>query len=153
VDTVTPETRSRIMAAVPQVDSQPELTVRRMLHAMGYRFRLHRRELPGTPDIVLPRLRKVIFVHGCYWHRHGCRKTTSPTSNVAFWETKFAANRSRDRRVIRELQRLGWDSLVVWQCQLARHQWLLERLLFFLSQPPVAIPGASPQQPPTLLSR
>ena len=132
MDTVTPEVRSRIMAAVPQANSQPELTVRRMLHAMGYRFRLHCRDLPGTPDIVLPRHRKIIFVHGCYWHRHGCSRTTTPSSNINFWERKFAANRARDKNVIRKLGDRGWAVLVVWECQVSRLDELREALTSFL---------------------
>jgi DNA mismatch endonuclease (patch repair protein) len=121
-----------MMAAVPTSDSRPEIAVRRVLHAMGYRFTLHRKSLPGRPDIVLPRHRKVIFVHGCYWHRHGCPKTTSPTTNTIFWAEKFAANRSRDRRVIRELARLGWKSLVVWECQVEKPARMRSRLISFL---------------------
>ena len=138
MDIVTPQVRSKMMAAVPQADSTPEIAVRLMIHAMGYRFRLRRRDLPGTPDIVLPRLRKVIFVHGCYWHRHGCRRTTSPRSNSEFWQAKFAANRARDRKVIRQLRELGWDSLVVWECQVRRPGWTRERLISFLQRRPTA---------------
>jgi DNA mismatch endonuclease (patch repair protein) len=123
------------MAAVPQANSKPELAVRRMIHALGYRFRIHRRDLPGTPDIVLPRHRKVVFVHGCYWHRHGCKKTTSPSSNSSFWEKKFAENRARDSWVVSELERLGWRSLVIWECQVARRDWLLDQLVSFLTEP------------------
>src|SRR5262249_55708526 len=121
-----------MMAAVPQSNSKPEIILRQVIHAMGYRFRLHRRDLPGSPDIVLPRLRKVVFVHGCFWHRHGCRKTTTPTTNPAFWAQKFESNRARDRRVVRELKRLGWESLVVWECQLDSPNRTLRRLISFL---------------------
>ena len=123
-----------MMAAVPQANTKPELIVRRMVHALGYRFRLHRRDLPGRPDIVLPRLKKVIFVHGCFWHRHGCRRTTTPESNMEFWQTKFADNKKRDRRVIRELRWLGWVALVVWECQTQRPTWLIGRLERFLGE-------------------
>ena len=132
MDIVSPETRSRMMAAVPQADSKPEVVVRRLLHRMGFRFRLHRKDLPGSPDIVLPRLKKVIFVHGCYWHRHGCRKTTMPSSNVGFWRDKFAANKARDRRVIRKLKRMEWESLVVWECQTFKIEWLKRKMTRFL---------------------
>ena len=131
-DIVSKETRSRMMSAVPQTDSKPELLVRRMLHAMGYRYRLHRRDLPGTPDLVFSRLRKVIFVHGCFWHRHGCRKTTTPKSNHEYWESKFEDNRRRDRRVVAKLRREGWGVLVVWECQAQRPNWLARRLERFL---------------------
>lgn len=133
MDTTAPLTRSRMMASIPQKDTKPEVVVRRLVHSLGYRFRLHRRDLPGTPDIVLPRLRKVIFVHGCFWHRHGCRKTTTPASNVEFWADKFDANRARDRRAVRLLRRDGWECFVVWECQTKRLNWLQERLAAYLA--------------------
>jgi DNA mismatch endonuclease (patch repair protein) len=133
MDIVAPETRSRMMAAVPQANSKPEIVVRRIIHSIGFRFRLHESDLPGTPDIVLPRLRKVVFVHGCFWHRHGCRKTTTPSTNRAFWLEKFALNRKRDQRSLRELKCLGWEPLVIWECQTERAKWLERRLTGFLS--------------------
>ena len=134
MDIVAPQVRSRMMSAVPQRNTKPEIIVRQMVHALGYRFRLHRRDLPGRPDIVCPRLRKVIFVHGCFWHRHGCRKTTTPQSNFEFWQKKFAENRSRDHRVIRELKKLGWTALVVWGCQAEGQPRLIEHLKRFLDE-------------------
>jgi DNA mismatch endonuclease (patch repair protein) len=134
MDVVTREVRSRMMAAVPQTDTKPEIVVRQIIHSLGYRFRLHRKDLPGRPDVVLPRLGKVIFVHGCFWHRHGCRKTTTPKSNAHFWMTKFAENKARDRRVIRKLKRLGWTALIVWECQTIRLEWLRNRLARFLDE-------------------
>ena len=134
MDIVSKGVRSRMMAAVPQRDSKPELIVRRTLHWLGYRFRLHQKELPGTPDIVLPRHSKVIFVHGCFWHRHGCRRTTTPQSNTDFWIKKFEANRKRDRRVRTSLRSMGWSVLVVWECQTLRESWLTERLLKFMDE-------------------
>ncbi len=131
-DIVSKGTRSRMMSAVPQADSKPELLVRRMLHTMGYRYRLHRRNLPGTPDIVFPGRRKVIFVHGCFWHRHGCRKTTTPKSNQEYWKAKFDDNRRRDRRVVAQLRQRGWEVLVVWECQTKRRNWLVQYLVRFL---------------------
>ena len=111
-------TRSEIMRAVPRRDTGPELAVRRLLHRLGLRFRLHREDLPGTPDIVLPKHRTVLFVHGCYWHRHqGCRFSSDPKTNQAFWETKFASNMERDARKTGELKALGWRVLVVWSCE------------------------------------
>lgn len=110
--------RSRIMKAVGQKDTRPEMIVRRTLHALGYRFRLHRRDLPGSPDIILPKHRAAIFVHGCFWHRHeGCAKATVPKTRLAFWEDKFEANRVRDRKAIVALHDLGWNVQVVWECQ------------------------------------
>lgn len=134
MDIVSPSTRSRMMASVPQKNSKPEVVVRRLVHVLGFRFRLHRRDLPGSPDIVLPRLRKVIFVHGCFWHRHGCRRTTTPASNVRFWTAKFEANTLRDRKAIRLLRDEGWESLIVWECQTKRLEWLKLRLANFLKE-------------------
>ena len=120
------------MAAVRQRDTKPELLVRRLAHRMGYRFRLNVRSLPGSPDIVFPRLDKVIFVHGCFWHRHRCKRATTPATRRAFWLKKFAENKERDRRNIRALQRAGWDVLVVWECWTRRPEWLARRLADFL---------------------
>jgi len=118
MDIVTPEKRSAMMAGIRGKDTSPELRVRRAAHALGYRFRLHRRNLPGSPDLVFPRLGKVILVHGCYWHRHpGCRFAYTPKSNTEFWARKFAGNVERDRRTLSDLQRLGWDPLVIWECE------------------------------------
>lgn len=116
MDTVSADVRSKIMAAVRQRDTSPELVVRRELHALGIRFRLHRRLLPGSPDIVLPRFKTVIFVHGCFWHRHGCARTTSPTTRSAFWRDKFKRNVERDRSNELLLRKLGWRVLVIWEC-------------------------------------
>lgn len=128
MDIVPKLVRSRIMAAVPQAHSKPEIAVRKAAHALGYRFRLHRRDLPGSPDIVFPSVKRAILVHGCFWHRHGCSRTTTPTSNCLFWEEKFKANRARDARVKRALRRAGWKVLIVWECQ-TRNLALLERKL------------------------
>ena len=135
MDIVAPAIRSRMMASVPQRNSRPELIVRQIAHSLGFRFRLHRRDLPGTPDIVFPRLRMAIFVHGCFWHRHGCRKTTTPTSNARFWQQKFDENRRRDRRAIRMLRQTGWKCIVIWECQTKSVKRLQERLLRFLATP------------------
>lgn len=109
------------MAAVGHRDTAPELTVRRYLHARGLRFRVNVRSLPGSPDIVLKRHRAVVFVHGCYWHRHaGCRRATWPKTNLQFWTDKFGRNRERDRRCRAELMALGWQVIVVWECQAKR---------------------------------
>lgn len=107
------------MAAIRGKDTVPERTIRRILHAMGFRFRLHRRDLPGRPDIVLPRHRLAILVHGCFWHRHpGCRFTTSPGTNVAFWKRKFRDNVRRDQLALARLKEAGWRTLVIWECAL-----------------------------------
>lgn len=112
------ELRSWIMSRVPQRDTSPEMILRSGLHGLGFRFRVNNRGLPGSPDILLPKYRTAIFVHGCFWHRHGCRKTTTPKSNLAFWEEKFEANVRRDASVVVKLADLGWRVLTVWECAL-----------------------------------
>jgi DNA mismatch endonuclease (patch repair protein) len=117
-DIMTKEERSERMSRVKGKDSKPEKRVRSFLHRLGFRFRLHVAGLPGKPDIVLPRHRKIILVHGCYWHRHGvCRRLSIPENKPDFWRKKFAGNVERDRRNILELKNLGWDVLVIWECQ------------------------------------
>jgi DNA mismatch endonuclease (patch repair protein) len=121
--------RSRNMAAIRGKDTLPELTVRRMLHGLGLRFRLHCRNLPGRPDIVLPRHRTVVLVHGCFWHRHeGCRYTTTPKTRLEFWQAKFDANVARDHRTRIALEEMGWRVLVVWECELLDAEALRDRL-------------------------
>jgi DNA mismatch endonuclease, patch repair protein len=118
MDIVSPARRSQLMSRIRGADTRPELIVRRLVHSLGFRFRLHRRDLPGTPDLAFPSRRKVVFVHGCFWHRHrGCRFAYTPKSNSDFWEKKFATNQVRDRRVIRRLRASGWDPLIVWECE------------------------------------
>lgn len=117
VDVVSTADRSRMMAGIRGKNSQPELLVRRLLFASGYRFRLHRRDLPGTPDIVLPGRKVAIFVHGCFWHLHqGCRYAKMPATRPDFWKAKFEANVERDRLAVEKLQALGWRVLCVWEC-------------------------------------
>lgn len=126
-------TRSRIMRSIGQKDTKPELTVRRTVHRMGFRFRLHRRDLPGSPDLVLPRLRKAIFVHGCFWHQHaGCRSAARPKTRVEYWDAKFNRNTARDARALADLNALGWSVLVLWECELRDRAALQGRLLDFL---------------------
>jgi DNA mismatch endonuclease (patch repair protein) len=133
-DETTPDASSRRMGAIRKQHTEPELQVRRRLHSLGFRFRLHRRELPGTPDIVLPRHRAVIFVHGCFWHRHeGCRLATMPKSNEAFWQAKFDANLARDLRNQRDLSELGWSSHVIWECETRDSGLLRDRLILLFS--------------------
>jgi len=133
-DHVDRKTRSLIMAAVRSEDTKPELAVRKIVHAMGYRYRLHDRKLPGRPDLVFVSRCKAIFVHGCFWHRHtGCRYATSPKTHVAFWKAKFSYKVARDRRNRRELKKLGWVVLTVWQCELKNPKKLTERLNEFLA--------------------
>jgi DNA mismatch endonuclease (patch repair protein) len=118
------------MSRIRGRDTKPELLVRSLLHRIGYRFRLHRRDLPGTPDIVLPKYQTAIFVHGCFWHRHpGCRYAYTPKSRVKFWKTKFAANVDRDAKTRRALEQAGWHVLVVWECELRDVEQLKTRLV------------------------
>ena len=116
-DVVDKETRTRMMAGIRGKDTKPEILVRKALFAAGHRFRLHRRDLPGTPDIVMPGRRVAVFVHGCFWHRHaGCRLTKAPATNAEFWRAKLNANVERDGQAIAALQAAGWRVLVVWEC-------------------------------------
>jgi DNA mismatch endonuclease (patch repair protein) len=117
-DTFSKCERSRIMAAVKSEDTTPELLVRRFVHGLGYRYRLHVRSLPGTPDLVFPRLRKIINVNGCFWHMHGCARCRVPSSRRAYWIAKMRRNAARDKRTQRELRRAGWRVMVVWECQI-----------------------------------
>ncbi len=117
-DHVDRETRSAIMSRVRSKDTSPEIQVRKALHRAGFRFRLHRSNLPGKPDLVFPRYRLALFVHGCFWHRHGCKRTTTPKTNREFWTQKFCRTMERDRRVATELEELGWVTTVIWECQL-----------------------------------
>ncbi|HEV2517822.1 MAG TPA: very short patch repair endonuclease [Devosia sp.] len=133
VDRLTPAARSALMGKVRGKNSGPELSVRRLLHRLGFRYRLHRRDLPGTPDIVFPSRRRAIFVHGCFWHRHEqCKKASLPKSNVPFWTEKFEVNVQRDRRNVAELRALGWAVLIVWQCETEREVELEAALREFL---------------------
>lgn len=121
--------RSKIMRAVRRSNTTPEITVRKAAHGLGLRFRLHRRDLPGTPDLVFPRLRTVVFVHGCFWHRHkDCPKTTTPRTRVRFWRDKFNSNINRDARMTRKLRALGWRIIVIWECEAESPSTLMERL-------------------------
>lgn len=119
VDIVDRATRSRMMSGIRGRDTKPEIIVRKYLHAQGLRYRIASKNLPGKPDIVLPKYRTAIFVHGCFWHRHqNCRFTTIPTTNAAFWQAKFTANVARDRLATSQLRKLGWRVMVVWSCSL-----------------------------------
>ncbi len=132
-DRVSAAERSRMMAKVRNRDTAPEILVRKILHAAGFRFRLYRRDLPGRPDIVLPRHRKVIFVHGCFWHGHDCPRGKRPTTNMEFWNAKLDKNIARDAAVRAELEKLGWSVLTVWECETKDRVTLTKTLLRFLS--------------------
>lgn len=122
------------MQAVKTSDTGPEIVVRKLLHSMGFRFRLHRRELPGKPDIVFPSRRKVVFVHGCFWHGHECGKGKLPKSRLDYWGPKIAANKQRDARDEAELAARGWQSMTVWQCELGDLERLSVSLRAFLAE-------------------
>jgi DNA mismatch endonuclease, patch repair protein len=133
MDHVNPERRSHIMRLVKSTDTKPEIAVRKILHRLGFRFRLHNKGLPGKPDVVLPRWRTVILIHGCFWHRHPrCRKATTPKSRTDFWKEKFRANVRRDKRVCKRLEDLGWRVCTVWQCELATPDALAAKLGAFV---------------------
>ncbi|HTT78770.1 MAG TPA: very short patch repair endonuclease [Stellaceae bacterium] len=133
MDCMTAEQRSRNMARIRGRDTVPEMVVRRLLHRLGYRYRLHDRYLPGKPDLVFRAKRCILFVHGCYWHRHpGCRFAFVPQTRADFWTRKFARNVERDRRVTQELQDTGWRVLVVWSCEVGNVDELSANLVAFL---------------------
>ncbi|MBK8686909.1 MAG: DNA mismatch endonuclease Vsr [Betaproteobacteria bacterium] len=122
-DIVSPSVRSRMMQGIRGRDTTPECALRSLLFRSGFRFRLHRRDLPGRPDIVLPKHQAAIFVHGCFWHRHsGCSRATTPSTNYEFWQVKFSANIARDERNLAALRQLGWRIAVVWECALRGQQ-------------------------------
>ncbi|VGO21057.1 very short patch repair endonuclease [Pontiella sulfatireligans] len=129
MDTFTPEQRSRVMSRIRGKNTKPELIVRSLLHRAGYRFSLHRKDLPGKPDIVLRKYNTVVFVHGCFWHRHqNCKTASMPKSNVEYWQAKFERNVSNDRKHIRELKKMGWNVIVVWECELKQPEKVLAKL-------------------------
>jgi DNA mismatch endonuclease, patch repair protein len=133
IDKVSKEQRSANMRAVPSRNTRPEVRVRQIAYALGYRFRLHFRKLPGKPDIAFPGRRKAIFVHGCFWHRHmGCRRASIPKTNRAFWRAKLARNASRDAKELAAIKRQGWRALVVWECEIKNERRLAARLQRFL---------------------
>ena len=133
VDTVSPEVRSRIMAQVKSKGMKPEMKVRRLLHGLGYRYRLHRKDLPGRPDLVFPSRRKVVFVNGCFWHKHaGCPRVRIPATNREYWVAKLERNHARDERNVALLEESGWATITVWECQLTDIEAVTERLVDFL---------------------
>jgi DNA mismatch endonuclease (patch repair protein) len=134
MDTLTPAERSERMSRVRSVDTKPEMTVRRLVHRMGFRYRLHNRKLPGNPDLVFARLGKIIFVHGCFWHRHGtCKNTRWPKSKLDFWKPKLEQNQRRDLASQKALRKAGWKLLIVWECQLKDQDKLAEKINRFLT--------------------
>lgn len=130
MDNLSPAARSANMSKVRSRDTTPELAVRRAAHRAGLRFRLHRRDLPGTPDLVFPRYRLVVFVHGCFWHRHtGCRRTTTPASNTPKWQEKFKRNQERDVKAKSDITALGWQVRVIWECETRNDAEVISRIL------------------------
>lgn len=131
-DPLSKEQRSRVMSRVKNKDTKPEVRVRSMLHQMGYRFRLHLRDLPGAPDIVLPRHRKAVFVHGCFWHSHDCPRGKRPSTRTEFWNAKLDRNVERDRTNRESLENQGWQVLTVWECELKDPDAVREKLRRFM---------------------
>lgn len=138
VDTLSPERRSENMRRIRSKGMKPEMVVRSMVHRLGYRFRLHHPGLPGKPDLVFPGRRKVIFVHGCFWHQHEakrCKITRKPKSNKSYWNQKLERNRLRDARNARALRRAGWGVMTIWECALKHEDRLARRIIRFLDGP------------------
>lgn len=125
--------RSANMRAIRSTSMKPEMVVRRLVHSLGYRYRLHRYDLPGRPDLVFSSRRQLIFVHGCFWHCHGCKKSHSPKSNLSYWQPKLERNRTRDEKNVKVLRQLGWRLLVVWECETGEKTSLVRNLRLFLN--------------------
>jgi len=141
MDRLCSEKRSWNMSRITSKNTKPELRLRKALHKMGFRYRLYDKKLPGSPDLVFPKYKSVIFVHGCFWHRHGCNKTTMPSTREDFWKAKFKANVERDGKNVRDLEAAGWRVLTVWECELkkADETDLFQKIRKFLSDTPVAL--------------
>lgn len=160
-DTLSIAERSRLMAKIRSKNTGPERTVRSLLHRAGYRFRIHVRSLPGTPDVVLPRHRLVVFVHGCFWHRHkGCKVATTPKSHRKFWSDKFARNVANDRKHVRQLRRLGWHVVTIWACQLRNPERVMAKIKKSIAPRTVfayaaahPVPGPIAAEPPATYGR
>lgn len=133
-DMFTRERRSEIMAHIRSVDTVPEMELRSLVHGLGYRFRLHRSDLPSKPDIVLPKYQAAILMHGCFWHGHSCKDGRRPGSNTSYWNVKLDRNLQRDKKNAAALRRLGWRCMIVWECQLKNKQRLGERIARFLGR-------------------
>jgi len=132
MDTITAAERSALMSRIRSKDTKPELAVRSLLHGLGYRFRLHCHKLPGTPDVVLPRHRKIVLIHGCFWHGHACSLGSKPKSNSEYWRRKIRGNRTRDRRNLLALKRAGWRVLELWECEIRANSRIANRLQRFM---------------------
>lgn len=135
VDKLTKAQRSALMSKIGNRNTKPEIAVRSMIHRLGYRFRLHRNDLPGRPDIILPRHEKIVFVHGCFWHGHRCRLSVMPKTNVAYWAEKITRNQKRDKKNVAALRRGGWRVLEIWECEIKLTPKLEKKLITFLEKP------------------
>lgn len=132
MDTISATERSALMARIRSKNTGPELIVRSLVHRLGYRFRLHRKDLPGKPDIVFPRHQKIILIQGCFWHGHTCRLASKPKSNQEYWSTKIQANRTRDAKNLAALKELGWEVLELWECEIRKFDDLENKLREFM---------------------
>lgn len=132
-DKINSALRSANMRAIPGQHTRPEMIVRQLAHRMGYRYRLHQRHLPGTPDLVFASRKKAIFVHGCFWHAHGCRTAHTPKSNVSYWHPKLERNKERDTENIVKLRLEGWSLLIIWECETKDHESLKQKLRCFFT--------------------
>jgi len=140
MDQLSKEHRSWNMSRIRSKNTSPEKAMRSLLHRLGYRFRLHRKDLPGQPDIVLPRFQTVIFVHGCYWHRHkSCKYAYTPKTHIEFWQRKFDENVERDKRILTSISKRGWRILIVWECEISNEESLTKRLTQFLDESQAAV--------------
>lgn len=151
---MTPEQRSALMARIGGKDTAPELAVRRLVHGWGFRFRLHRRDLPGRPDLVFPRLRRAIFVHGCFWHHHrdpDCRNAVIPKTRTEWWQAKLQANEARDTLNLKAMEDLGWEVLVIWECEVRAGTFAQRAAAFLGADPDVVRPPHAP--PPSSRGR
>lgn len=147
MDRLTKEQRSNLMARVRNKDTAPEILVRKLLYSMGYRYRLHVKTLPGTPDIAFKGRRKAIFINGCFWHGHDCARGRSPRTNIDFWQAKINRNVARDEKSQHELERQGWQVLYIWQCETTDQTFLTHNINGFMglaARPPVRVRGTLP---------
>ena len=145
MDSVSSSRRSEIMSRIRSSDTRPEMQVRRMLHKLGYRYVLHRRDLPGVPDLVFPSRRRIIFIQGCFWHQHkGCIDGRIPKSRVSYWKPKLRRNVERDRSNTSNLRRSGWKVISVWECEAAKFDTVRERLIRFLGKPRLRVQQKRP---------
>ncbi len=133
-DKISKSERSAIMAKIKSRDTTPEMTVRRLVHSFGFRYRLHQKDLPGKPDLVFRSRKKVIFVHGCFWHGHSCTSgSNQPSSNIEYWKNKLYRNKAKDKKDIKALKQMGWEVLVLWECEIKNTTLLLKKLKSFLN--------------------